>query len=89
MIGKSKRQQEIIASTRTTGNVYTPDRTRLLNSIPNLLNQLDPEQETGGGGGGGVVGEPNLWHSMGAVNDWRYVNYTTNFINSILIIMEP
>lgn len=62
MTGKSKRQQDIIASTRTeTGTAYTPDRTRLLNSIPNLLNQLDPEQDTGGGGGGGIVGgEPNL-----------------------------
>lgn len=55
MTGKSKRQQEIIGSPRTgAGGVYTPDRTRLLNSIPNLLNQLDPEQESGG------AGEPNL-----------------------------
>lgn len=44
MTGKSRQQQQQqqdIMSTRTT--VYTPDSAHLLNSIPNLMNQLDPE----------------------------------------------
>ena len=43
MTGKSRHQQDNI-STRTAA-VYTPDSTHLLNSIPNLMNQLDPEAD--------------------------------------------
>lgn len=48
MTGKSRQQQqqqEIISTRTTSANVYTPDSAHLLNSIPNLMNQLDPEPD--------------------------------------------
>lgn len=49
--GKSRRnqqqQQQQETNSPRTAAVYTPDSTQLLNSIPNLMNQLDPDHDAG------------------------------------------